>query len=909
LIFRAPTHFVLIVTTTIIFAISVVIWASEKQISSFQNNQLRIIQSEVQSAAGDIERFVSSRRTLVEAFAIDNSELIRSLSLTPEDDDLIAEIDARLHRWFPEHFTFTVASPDGVDLIDDIEGFVGGVCKADIKLFAEGLGFLTNSDMAHVDHAEQEIFIHPQPSNYHFDIMAPWKLGNELKGVFFVSFYPHAIQRILKNYQINQHNLAVIHRDREGLIEVSTLGTRDDISRSRDISLSTAELNLITHRQTISGSKWIVVGFPDAGLFEAQASDVRWLAFIVTVILCVLWLGSIVFASRQERARLIARAAEKEAKDSLEATVVELTNSREILDEQAANLADLAEEQSALRVKAEASEQAKSKFLAVVSHEIRTPLTAVLGMSDLLLDTALSSKQTKWANAIKTHGAGLMGLLNDILDQSKLEKGKLSIDPIDFVVRSCFEEVISLFDAKADDEGLRLILDLEEGLPRAINADNKRIKQIVSNLVSNALKFTHEGSVTVRVKSKIVDDERGLYIEVSDTGIGLNEVQIAGLFNPFQQAEKSTSRLYGGTGLGLSICKQLVELMGGKIGVFSKPDEGSTFWFTVAFDSVKDPSHLVDHENQQGKWRAVHPLSILYVEDNDVIREIVFLMLSKLKHNIQLAENGRIGVERHLKETFDLILMDARMPVLNGVEATKEIRSISGDKSAIPIIALSANSTEHDLKEFEQIGMNGFCAKPINFPELYGKINDVLGEEIHVIDEQTDAKSLLVDPTETLSQPDDPDVPEAFQDVLILVSNLFNKAKDDGYTPVVLEGLPDEVSQQMISKYLEEIGPKCKNMRAAFDAKFEGKIHDDGGELKDIVHSMKGVSGTLGYSLVSTIAAGLDDRVDVEASNIGRDELEKFVLALEMAIDLEVPGDGGKSGEILLGALQLTGAD
>ncbi len=749
MIFKAPVHFTIVVSISIVIAISVVIWASESQISGFQNNQSRIIQSEVQAAAGDIERFLVSRRTLVEAFAIDNSNLINSLSLSPENNELIEEIASRLDRWFPENFTFTVASPQGVDLIDDIDGFVGGVCKADIKTFAAQFSPMAERMQTHIKQAQQEVFIHPQASNYHFDIMAPWKIENELNGIFFVSFFPHSIQRILKNYQINDHNLVVIHRDRVGLIEISPLGTRDKITESRDISLTAVEQKLIMHKRSIPGSKWVVVGFPNPGLFEGHASATRWRAYSVMAVLCTLWVGAIFYASKQEKSRLAAISTAQQANSNLEAAVLELTSSRQELDKQAMELeahlkdaelhrirleekaveqVDLLEKLAEARDKAESGTKAKSSFLSTMSHEIRTPLNGVLGLAQLLKDTKLDEEQTEKVNTILSSGQTLLAIINDVLDISKIEAGSLELEDKAFSLMELVSSVATPFQSLADEKKLKLDSRFNFDPDMVIKGDPVRLRQILWNLMSNAIKFTEQGRV-VLVTEIITDVEtirreistpkdHVIYFGVEDTGAGIAPDRVDAIFDAFTQEDSTITRKHGGTGLGLSIVRQLVELMGGTIRANSTLDQGTTFMAFIPFEAAyKEEMETQSLKSSKPETQQTVSLNILLAEDNEVNALIAKAFLDKFGHAVKHVENGKLAVEAAQEGWADLILMDIHMPEMNGIDATKTIRATDIGKNT-PIIGLTAEAFTERLAEFREAGMVDVLTKPFTEQQL-----------------------------------------------------------------------------------------------------------------------------------------------------------------------------------------------
>lgn len=396
---------------------------------------------------------------------------------------------------------------------------------------------------------------------------------------------------------------------------------------------------------------------------------------------------------------------------------------------------DITALKEAERVATEAS-KTKSAFLASMSHEIRTPITGAMGFVEMLLDEELSEKSRESVHGIKDTMDILMNLLNDILDLSKLESVKMEIENIDFDLPSLIGESTALYEHRMT--GGRIVLNtaLADDFPETANSDPSRIRQVLLNLIGNAVKFTEQGDVTIEGSLFLSDDgEPFIRIAVQDTGIGMKPEVFGNLFKDFTQADSSISRRYGGAGLGLSICKHLVELMGGEIGVTSEYHKGSTFWFTVPY--VASTSDVEIHSKRKMsktvRYLARRPLHVLVVDDNSFNQRIINATVQKFGHTSEVANDGMKAIEEHKSGAYDLILMDVRMPGLSGPEATQLIRKMEGEKSKIPIIALTADVMRGQRKQYLEAGMDAVVAKPIDRKNLALMINDVMHEEIHAL--------------------------------------------------------------------------------------------------------------------------------------------------------------------------------
>ena len=398
------------------------------------------------------------------------------------------------------------------------------------------------------------------------------------------------------------------------------------------------------------------------------------------------------------------------------------------INEMAEHIEKTSKEHEALLL-AEAANKAQRDFLSRMSHEIRTPMNGVIGMARLAMQAKTHENSLEYVKKIQSSATLLLGIINDILDFSKIEAGKFELENHPFAIKEVAENIGELIMPRTEEKKLKLTIDIDESVPYMVNGDSQKLSQVLLNLLGNAVKFTSQGGVSLSISAEATGEKTvKLKCDVGDTGIGISQEQIGLLFKPFSQADSSTVRVYGGTGLGLSISNAFVKLMGGEINVTSTPGKGSVFSLYVLMETHAGEKPAAD-KTERREDNRYDELHVLIAEDNEINREVALAVLSELGMDIDFAENGQEAVDSYKENKYDLIFMDIRMPVMDGLEATRQIRAIeasTSDAPHIPIIAMTANAMQEDRLAGREAGMDGHISKPLDMAEIENELYNVL---------------------------------------------------------------------------------------------------------------------------------------------------------------------------------------
>ncbi|RPH44352.1 MAG: PAS domain S-box protein [Burkholderiales bacterium] len=506
---------------------------------------------------------------------------------------------------------------------------------------------------------------------------------------------------------------------------------------------------------------------------------------------------------------------------------------------------------------AESAASAKSQFLAMMSHELRTPMTGIIGMVDLLHDSRMTDEQRHFVDVLRSSAHSLLTVLNDVLDYSKIEAGRLEMERIDFRPAAVAQDVVALLANAASQRGNNLVLRWRDGAVPALRGDPTRLRQVLFNLVGNAIKFTERGSVTVEGDARVQADGRvALAFDVRDTGVGIAPDVLPTLFRPFQQADSSTTRRFGGTGLGLAICRHLVEAMGGEISVDSRPGVGSTFRFVVRLEPagtlpIESPPTREPDASAVPRGAG---LRLLVAEDNPTNRLLVGTRLRRAGHRVDLVENGLKAVEAVRANDYDVVLMDMQMPELDGVGATRAIRALPGPSGRVPIVALTADALPEFRERYMSSGLDDYMTKPIDWPALERVLRRYAPAPTGVARnaDAPDGQVAAADTTAAAAVPIVPTVPTVPTVPVGPASTATPAARPDaGPVASMQEDLGEDIWGAVLEIYWPKAAEDLRACRAAMRAA-------DAAALRASAHSLKGASSSLGFESVAACAGALE---------------------------------------------------
>ncbi|MGD8939132.1 MAG: response regulator [Gammaproteobacteria bacterium] len=698
-------NYLLFALLMLLSATLLLVWVGQTRIDDFHAYHLSTARDAAASVAVEVSQFVAEKKRLVDLFGREKLDLIQRFVKEPQNEQLYSELQNNIASYFPNYFAFTVADANGTPYFADFDGFVGESCKNDIESFARNNNYNPR--------------IHPNPEAYHFDIMASFGEG-EHSGVLFISFHADVLTSLISSSQALGHELMLTYPQKQSLIEVTSEGARNHWIRD-DYRMSQQELDRVLYQKPVPGTVWFATDLQKPDLFELFRGNIITQSLIIFSVFATIGLFTLIVIKKEENRR-----------EKIEQDLV------------------IAKE------RADIANKAKSEFLANMSHELRTPLNAIIGYSEMLAEEAVDggfSQLMPDIGQIKSAGHHLLSLINEILDLSKIEAGQMEVFLEEFNLRALADEVIATVQPLVEKNYNQLTLQCEDDIGE-IRSDTTKLRQILFNLISNASKFTQHGNISVHMYRETVDEYDYIRVNVKDTGIGMTESQLNRIFQPFAQADSSTTRKYGGTGLGLAITKRFCEMLGGEITASSAPGKGSTFFVTVknlvageeptpapATQIGADPAKQRSKNKSNTAEKRNTVSTILVIDDDPNIRNLASRYLHKEGFNVETAPNGKEGLELAKKIKPQVITLDVMMPVMDGWATLKQIKSDPELKDTP--VAMLTQLDERGLGFV--LGADDYLFKPIDWKALSTSIKKWVRKKRH-------ANILVITKTTSLRQ-------------------------------------------------------------------------------------------------------------------------------------------------------------